>query len=165
MICTVCGSDRAKNFVRKMDGREVTLTLCPNCYARLYPEQESADLFTSFVGHAPTGAADKACKVCGTTLADFRRTGLLGCAACYEAFREELLPTIRYVQGKLMHEGKSPSGAAERNFDNVMDLARAQEELRAEIGRAERARDDEEVKRLKARLAAVNRKLYGGEAQ
>lgn len=165
MQCTVCGSDNAKTFIRKADGREITLTLCPNCYARLYPEQESADLFTSFVGHTQKGQSDKACKVCGTTLADFRRTGLLGCAYCYTAFRGELEPTIRYVQGKVRHEGKAPSGAAEANYDTVMELVREQENLRARIKEADHARDEREVNRLKAELERVNRKLYGGEAR
>lgn len=163
MVCTVCGNGGAKTFLRNANGREVTLTLCPNCYARLYPAQESEDLFTAFVGNTQTGASDKACKICGTTLADFRRTGLLGCADCYTAFREELLPTLRFVQGKLRHEGKAPSGAADRNYEEVLELAKRQEELKERLKEAARGGDRAEEARLKGLLEEVNRKLYGGE--
>ena len=165
MVCTVCGTEGAKTFFRKVNGREVTLTLCPNCYARLYPAQESEDLFTAFVGNTQRGASDKACRVCGTTLADFRRTGLLGCADCYTAFREELLPTLRFVQGRLRHEGKSPSADAEKHYDEVLDLVREQEDLKERIKEAEHVRDGAEVNRLRGLLDEVNRKLYGGEAK
>lgn len=48
----------------------------------------------------------KVCSVCGTTIEDFRRTGLLGCTNCYRVFREEILPAVRNMQGALQHEGK-----------------------------------------------------------
>lgn len=50
------------------------------------------------------------CEVCGTTLADFRRTGLLGCAHCYARFAGPLEPVIRQVQGSTTHRGKRPLG-------------------------------------------------------
>ncbi|MGE5481441.1 MAG: UvrB/UvrC motif-containing protein [Bacteroidota bacterium] len=53
------------------------------------------------------------CEVCGTTLADFRRTGLLGCAHCYERFASSLEPVIRQVQGSTNHRGKRPAGQVE----------------------------------------------------
>ncbi len=160
MRCNVCGSDNAKVYQRITDGRETTLTVCPSCYRKLYPEEGSGDFFTSFMGRTK---GSKACEGCGTTLEEFRHTGLLGCAYCYTAFREELLPTIRYVQGKLQHEGKVPSGTADENYDTVRELVEVQERLRAEVSAAEQAGDTEEVKRLRARLDAVNKRLYGGE--
>ena len=41
---------------------------------------------------------EKTCPRCGMKLGEFRKTGLLGCAGCYCAFREEILPTVRRVQ-------------------------------------------------------------------
>ena len=105
----------------------------------------------------------RACEGCGTTLEEFRHTGLLGCAACYTAFREELLPTIRYIQGKSQHEGKAPSGTADENYDTVRELVAVQEGLRAAVAAAEREGNGEEARRLRARLDEVNKRLYGGE--
>ena len=160
MRCNVCGSDSAKVYKRTAEGREVTLTVCPSCYRKLYPDEGSEDFFASFIGRTQ---GSKVCEGCGTTLEEFRHTGLLGCADCYKAFREELLPTIRYVQGKLHHAGKAPSGAAEKNYDLVRDLVKEQESLRAAIREAEANGDTVQASELKARLGLVNRKLYGGE--
>ena len=147
MLCTICGNDRAKTYIRKAEGREISLTLCSDCYARLYPEREAGDFFTSFVGHTSVSRV-KSCTSCGATLEDFRLTGLLGCADCYSVFREELMPTIRYVQGKTKHSGKAPSGDAEERYD----LIREQNELEARIKEAEHVRNEAEVSRLKAEL-------------
>ena len=163
MVCTVCGTDGAKIFFRKVNGREVSLTLCPNCYARLYPAQESEDLFTAFVGNTQRGASDKACRVCGTTLADFRRTGLLGCADCYTAFREELFPIIYRLQGSLKHCGVVPAETAAEKYDDVRRLAYEQEELLQQITAAKGAGDRLREAELRRKLAVLNRKLYGGD--
>lgn len=161
MQCTVCGSDRARKFTRKAeDGKELKLVLCPDCYARLYPVEESDDFITSFVGQT-RGASSMACPECGTTLDDFRRTGLLGCAHCYTAFLEELLPTIRYLQGKSEHEGQPP--AEGKDYGEVFELVKQQEELKMRIEDAERAGDEGEARSLRAELVRVNKKLYKGE--
>lgn len=160
MLCINCGRDCAKQFTKKIDGREVKLTLCPDCYARLYPEQDEG-FFTSFVGR--TESRKKTCPVCGTALDDYRRTGLLGCAHCYAAFREELLPTIRYIQGKTSHGGKAPSGAADETYDLVRDLVREREVLKGQIDEAEKRKDESALRGLRARLAEINRKLYQRE--
>ncbi len=164
MVCTNCGSNFAKQYRRTQEGRELVLTLCESCYKKLYSEPAAEDFFASFVGRTE-GKQGKSCPVCGLTLADFRRTGLLGCADCYNAFRGELLPTIRYVQGKLRHEGKAPSGEADERYDLVRDLVRTQESLRARISEAEHDGDELELERLKTELARVNRKLYGEEGR
>lgn len=165
MQCSVCGSNSAKTYERKTEGKEVSLTLCEDCYKKLYPAQEAGDFFASFVGRTGGKSKVKACPVCGYTLADFRHTGLLGCADCYEAFREELLPTIRYVQGKLQHAGKAPSGDADEKYDLVRDLVRTQESLKVRILEAEHDGDELELVRLERELDEVNRKLYGGEVR
>jgi len=54
-------------------------------------------------------AAVAACEECGLTLADFRRSGVLGCAACYEAFARPLEGIIRRAQnGGTHHVGHAP---------------------------------------------------------
>lgn len=161
MICSSCGAQNARVYRRMIDGRERELTLCPSCFEKLYPEKEP-DLLSSFMGR--TGGSGKVCPSCGTSFEEYRLTGLLGCAECYNAFREELLPAIRYVQGgRIRHKGKAPSGIAEEKYDAVRDLVREQESLRARLREAVRTGDRESEKSLRASLDAVNRKLYGGE--
>lgn len=162
MFCVCCGRNAAEMYKRNVEGKEVPLQLCASCYQKLYPErEEEGDFFASFVGG--TGEGTRSCPDCGTTLEDFRHTGLLGCAFCYTAFREELLPTVRYAQGKLQHAGKAPSGEAEEKYDLVRELVHEQERLKAQIGAATASGDETKVRELQSRLSEVNRRLYGGE--
>lgn len=162
MRCSICGNDLAKTYIRKTDGRDVELTLCPACYELHYPA-EGGDFFASFVGH--TRGRSRACPSCGMTLEEFRVTGLLGCADCYQAFREDLLPTIRSIQGKTCHAGKAPSGEAEEKYDLVIELVKRQEELRLRVKEAEHVGDEAAANRWRAELDEVNRRLYGGEVK
>lgn len=160
MLCTNCGKSPAKTYIKKTEGRETKLFLCPACYAKLYTERQD-DFFTSFMGNV--GREQKSCPACGTTLEDFKNTGLLGCAHCYTAFREELTPTVRYVhQGGVRHEGKSPSADAEENYDIVRELVREQEEIKEQYDLAVREQDFARAETLKARLIEINRKLHRG---
>lgn len=164
MLCACCKKNPAKPYTRKEDGKDLSLNLCEECYEKLYPErEEESDFFASFVGGGESG--EKRCPACGTTLEDFRRTGLLGCAYCYTAFREALLPTVHYAQGKLHHEGKSPSGRADEQYDLIRELVHEQERLKARIEAAQAEGDDFVANKLKTRLAEINRRLYGGEGQ
>lgn len=51
------------------------------------------------------------CPNCGIAFGDFQRSGLLGCSYCYEHFQKSLIPTIKRVQGGLVHVGKIPKNA------------------------------------------------------
>lgn len=58
---------------------------------------------------APVSAGALACGRCGLTYAQFRSTGMLGCAGCYEAFAGPLAPLVsRAHEGATHHVGKAP---------------------------------------------------------
>lgn len=159
MNCTNCGQNPAQLFIRRTAEGEKQLHLCPSCYNSLYSEG-SDDFVLSFFGGVK---GSKACPDCGTTLDDFRRTNLLGCAYCYTAFREELTPTIRFIQGKLHHVGKVPEEIAAEKYDLVRSLVYEQEAVREELEEAQRLGNDVLVKALRARLEELNRRINGGE--
>ena len=163
MQCVNCGKHAAREYIRNAEGQKLRLMLCPACYAALYPEEER-DLFSSFVGKTRPDRHRKECPACGTTIEMFRRTGLVGCATCYTALREELMPSIRFVQANnVRHDGKEPSADAEEKYDLVRGLVQEQEAVKAQLERAVKEHNDGEVARLKARLREIKRKLYSGE--
>lgn len=43
------------------------------------------------------------CSSCGQTFAEFQKTGLFGCSACYKAFEPELERLFKRVQGVYAH--------------------------------------------------------------
>jgi protein arginine kinase activator len=53
------------------------------------------------------------CPKCHITFQDFQRSGLLGCSYCYEHFSKSLIPTIKRVQGGMVHTGKIPKNASQ----------------------------------------------------
>ena len=52
---------------------------------------------------------DKYCKNCKTSLSEFYDTGMLGCPECYKAFKLEIELTLKKIQGRTFHVGKTPN--------------------------------------------------------
>lgn len=118
MMCENCGAKPATVHARIIvNGKASERWLCRQCW-----ESENAggahpfsinDLFAGFVQQPQ--AQTPTCPACGTDLRTFRKTGLLGCPRCYDAFADALEPTLRRIHGKSVHTGKRPlelSGAA-----------------------------------------------------
>lgn len=58
---------------------------------------------------AQSAAMTTPCVECGTTYAQFRQNGLLGCATCYSQFENQLVPLLaRAHEGGTSHKGKAP---------------------------------------------------------
>ena len=103
--------------------------------------------------------AEKSCPACGMTMSEFRRTGLLGCAYCYSAFRAELYDTVRKmhgIHGEVRHRGKRPEASAEEKYDSARDYAARRERLIEQSEQAMRAGDYAAVERLKGELQALS---------
>lgn len=95
---------------------------------------------------------DLACPCCGTTWGTFTQGGLLGCAGCYDAFREQLAPMLRQIHGKVQHEGRTPLKSQQQQ-----ELRRQQEELSREMALAVENEDYEKAARLRDQLRALAR--------
>ncbi len=165
MVCSRCGKSSAGKFHTVENGRGETRVLCSACYELLYGDKVEKEFFDSLFGKTgelpvETGAT---CPSCGTTMEDFRKSGLLGCAKCYEALRAELTPAIRRIQGRVQHAGRAPVGDAGNKFSRIRALVDEREDLKEEMERAMRAGDYALANRLKERLIAINRTLYQGE--
>ena len=150
MLCSDCKKTQATRLVRREGERE--LYLCDDCFLRLC---SAGGEFTVSVLQ-PQQEAPERCPVCGTTLEDYARTGLLGCAACYDVFREQMEPVILRIQGSTAHEGKSPL-SDERQL-RLLDEQRA---LRGELERALREKRMKEADSINRALRRLNRSIYG----
>ncbi len=49
---------------------------------------------------------DRVCPKCQTSLVDFKRTGVVGCATCYKIFESEIRTALISKQGSINHVGK-----------------------------------------------------------
>jgi protein arginine kinase activator len=88
------------------------LHLCEECAQKyLYePQNKPAKESESTSREAEESATlnQMECPSCGQKFSEFRNTGRLGCAAEYEAFRDQLLPLLENIHGETRHIGKTP---------------------------------------------------------
>ncbi|MGB0991231.1 MAG: UvrB/UvrC motif-containing protein [Akkermansiaceae bacterium] len=96
-----------------------------------------------------SGRPEGSCPTCGFAFDDLKKTGRLGCAGCYQFFREEVKANLSGMHKGLSHKGQVPEGMMEafqrqQAIDTIrqdMDLAIAQEDyekaaaLRDELAR------------------------------
>ncbi|MEL7474585.1 MAG: UvrB/UvrC motif-containing protein [Planctomycetota bacterium] len=147
-MCGECG-ERAATYheVVRLNGEVHERHLCERCAAQLglapKPNASVPELLEQLTGvTAPTMVGPttpppkprpgSVCEGCGLTFAEFKKSGLLGCADCYDAFDRQLGPMIeRAHQGGGRHVGKIPKRALEASrsgdaqaMENVLGDAR-----------------------------------------
>lgn len=158
MLCQHCKKNIATvNYVEIINGAKFENHLCEMCYAEFSAGLNSksnndlwADLFGTDIRTV------KACPVCGTKFSDYERTGLLGCASCYDMFKEELLPAIQRIQGKTNHVGK-----AANNHDNF-GLHRKLTALQDQLEQALKERRFSVANSLNRQIDEIKKSIYGG---
>ena len=158
MLCQRCKKNVATyHNVEIVNGKCFESHLCEICHTA-FPEVDGGMYDWMF---AQTNKTVKACPVCGTTYADYKRCGLLGCASCYDVFKKELLPSIKKMQGisgEVKHVGKIGN-----NFDEH-GLHRRLKNLQEQLEKALREKNFAEAGRLNKRIDEITKTLYGGES-
>jgi len=84
------------------------------------------------------------------TTEEFARRSLFGCAACYEAFDEDLDLLLKRLHGAVAHRGRLPQRGPTRREGEPGSLRR-------ELDRAVRDGDFERAARLRDRLRDAER--------
>jgi protein arginine kinase activator len=165
LICGECGERPATvRFTETRGGELRTFRLCERCARRRRARTGLPSFAGPLVnilmglleesldpGGGPRDISD--CPQCGLSYSEFRLSGRLGCAACYESFGEELEPLLRRVHGSTAHVGRCPSGEA-----GTASPTRRRNELRLKLARAVGCEDYERAAELRDEL----RELAGG---
>jgi uvrB/uvrC protein len=156
MLCQRCKKREATmNFIELIHGDKVGYNLCAKCYAEMFGTINSAldgDILAGLFGQSENKRV-RSCPVCGISYSDFERTGLLGCASCYDVFKEELMPYIERIQGKVMHVGKVGQNAREQ------DLTRTLSQLQEQLERAVRDKNYLAAERINIKISQVRRRM------
>lgn len=144
MLCEECGVREATiAMVVRAGGESTTRHLCPECMKRVHQEllgKPIQDLLSGILSAISDGdesaspQEDIVCPQCGRSLHEFQRTGRLGCAGCYQAFREQLQPMLLRIHGRAQHAGFQPEVAAEKAA-NAAAAAAAVPDRKAELTR------------------------------
>ena len=116
MICDVCKHNQATVFLTQIvEGNMQKVNLCESCSKDKGVTDPTgfalADLLLGLgAAEAIEGAGTaKKCPACGFGQQDFKKTGRLGCAVCYETFGEGLSGLIKGMHKGTAHLGKVPA--------------------------------------------------------
>jgi len=115
MICSRCGDKEASTlFTQLADNRVSELRVCAECARALEDESNaSASPVTALLSalglqQSRTARRRLKCAQCGLAYSEFRKSGYLGCAACYRSFAEPLAEILMEIHGADRHGGKTP---------------------------------------------------------
>ncbi|MEK7743685.1 MAG: UvrB/UvrC motif-containing protein [Elusimicrobiota bacterium] len=150
-----CGKNPVGVFFQQViDGEFIQLSLCVPCAEAA--ELASAPppllgLLGKLASPRNAPAAQPSCPACGLRWTEFRKTGRLGCAGCYEGFARPLAGLLRRIHGAQRHLGKTPNASPAESQRSPENATRLKELLRAAV-KAERF---EEAARLRDRLKSM----------
>jgi protein arginine kinase activator len=165
MLCQNCKVNEAAIHLTQIQDNEMTTRhLCEPCAESmgLASGTASAPLadFIAQMGKsiaAETVSTAGTCPSCGLSLADFKRTGRLGCARCYSTFDVSLRGLLRKLHGGTQHSGKvylQPDATETDRTARVVSLRRS-------LARAVEAEDFERAAGLRDQI----RRLEAGEEE
>lgn len=107
------------------------------------------------LGEEELAALDKiVCPTCKLTFREFRNVGRLGCAQCYVAFKDELLPLLENIHGETQHCGKFPKRTP-TDSKKRYELIRLRNDLRQAVA----AESYEEAARLRDQIQELEGQL------
>ena len=116
MLCDVCKDKEATVYLTQiLDGKMQKVNLCEACSKEKGVTDPTgfalADLLLGLgaAQELDRGRDIQKCPVCGFTQADFKKTGRLGCSACYETFQEGLAGLLKTMHKGTQHVGKAPA--------------------------------------------------------
>lgn len=169
MKCQSCHQRQATVVVTAViENDKTVLHLCAACAKKKgfdpepSPDEEVAAVVEPTAAEPEPSGGNEAlrCATCGLTFARFKERYRLGCADCYMAFRDRLVPLLRKVHGADTHVGKQFARAEaatrsepEQPVSGTWTLELLKRRLNAAIEREE----FEEAARLRDQIEALRR--------
>lgn len=160
MVCDLCKNGDAVIQLTEIEGSGVRqLHLCEKCAAERGVEttvgaaKPQINNFLQTLHEQMPGAKGEPahCSFCSATLADFRATGRLGCAHCYETFETSLRELLRRVHGNSRHIGRRYVAPLPSELPHVSNAT----ELRDRLKRAIEAEQFELAADLRDKLRGI----------
>ena len=169
MMCEDCGINPAVfHFVAICNGEKTERNLCPDCMAKYKRElpgidiQNLAGILNNLIEGKTSSRRETldpetaaiTCEQCGMTYAEFRKGGMVGCAACYDAFREPMTALLQRIHGNTQHAGRIPGGV-HSGVSIRMNIDR----LRQQLKKAVNAEEYEQAAKLRDAIRALTNQL------
>lgn len=161
MMCQECGVREANVcFTTLCNGEKHEEYLCSECVSKKQLlkfdlSQLAARLSKKREPEAPAAPLPQiTCPGCGTTYAQFAQAGTLGCAQCYEAFREPLSHELVRKTGHAQYLGDAPAQAGEG-----VSLHMERDKLKQQLLRAVEEENYEQAARLRDQIRLLGARL------
>lgn len=176
MICQECKERPASlHFTKVVNGEKTVVQLCERC------AQEKGEMFLleggsgfsindllagllnpSFQNTTPHSALSSQivqCDECGMTYQQFANVGRFGCANCYEAFKDQLIPILKRLHsGNIVHGGKVPD-----RIGGSLHLKKKIQELKGELVSLIEQEEFEKAAEVRDQIRSLEKKLIEGE--
>ena len=142
MVCDVCKESDAVVELTQIEGTGVRLLhLCERCAAERgvetnasAPKPAISDFLQSVHQAMQATQGDAArCAFCSSTFRDFRSTGRLGCAHCYDAFEKSMRDLLRRVHGSSQHAGRRYDAPAATELPDAGTMNELRDRLKRAI--------------------------------
>ena len=173
MKCQKCGKHIANTHIKRViNGVQEEYHLCSECARSMgcnnvfesFSESVS-DVFGSMLGGffanaLPARSQATRCDTCGSTFSDITRSGLMGCADCYDLFEDQIMPSIRRVHGDATHCGKSsvsvvhPFKDEEKKPEETPEISEL-DSLKVQLDEAVKNQEFERAAELRDRIKAL----------
>lgn len=160
MMCEECHENPATVTISVVSGdQKTTRHLCADCMKKKQLELITGDIqgfvssvLKSIVQEKTSKESTQTvrCSRCGLTFAEFQKTGRLGCAQCYQDFREQLSPVLLRIHGRTQHAGRAPF-----MNEHEREQRQAASTLRQQMDQAVQEENFEEAARLRDQLKAL----------
>jgi protein arginine kinase activator len=161
MFCDVCQTKEATVFLTQIvEGKMQKVNLCEGCSKEKGVNDPTgfalADLLLGLgaaqeIEKNPAGVR---CPVCGFSQADFKKTGRLGCSACYDAFSEGLSGMLKNMHRGTVHVGKVP-----RRLAVARRRSRELAGLQADLEKAVAGEQFEEAAGIRDRILSIEAEI------
>lgn len=142
MACCYCQkNDAVGRYINVKRGKQVEETYCLDCYEKFFLYATKKDV----------GEALSVCPYCNTTVEEFKKSKLVGCAKCYDTLTTAIEPVVIKMQGKRAHCGKTP--ILDLTFDEELGETR-EGKLKEALAEASWKRQCREIECLIPKLLA-----------
>ena len=177
-MCEQCGQNPATiRFAMIVNGQKTERMLCPSCMREMRRTMPGIGIenIAGMIGSLLAARRKKGgeevslapdddryagliCPQCGMEYEEFRKGGMVGCTACYRAFREPIEEVLTRVNGNLQHVGRVPGGKG-----SALSNKLAVDRLKQQLGRAIAEEEYERAAALRDQIRALT--AQAGEAK
>lgn len=168
MLCCICKEREATVHLTQIAGEEMQkVDLCEECAREKGVNDPAAfSLADLMLGLGASQEVEKAsgrrespCPACGFTHADFKKTGRLGCPACYEHFSDGLVSLLKSMHKGVRHVGKVPRRF--KQLKKALDATDRLKTLERKLAKAIAEENFEHAAELRDEIKALHAEMEG----